>query len=63
MIKKIKKIINLVSNMGARYVIFRICYLIKTKMGWQIKVFPTNPDYKKYISLKDWKDNLPPFFF
>lgn len=49
--------------MGYRYVIFRISYLIKTKMGWQKKAFPTNPDLKKYISLKNWKDNLQPFFF
>ena len=62
MIKKIKRIINLASNMGIRYVFFRISYLIRTKSGWQKKVFPTNPEFKKYISIQDWKDNLPPFF-
>lgn len=49
--------------MGSRYIIFRISYLIKTKIGWQKNAFPTNPVLKKYISLKDWKDNLQPFFF
>ena len=46
-----------------RYVIFRINYLIKTKIGWQKRTFPTNPDFKKHISFIDWKDNAPPFFF
>lgn len=63
MIKKVKRITNFISNMGMRYVIFRISYLIKTKLGWQKKTFPTNPDFKNYISFKDWKDNLQPFFF
>ena len=63
MIKKVKRIANLISNMGMRYVVFRISYSIKTKMGWQKKVFPTNPNFKKHIGLRDWKDNLQPFFF
>ncbi|MDB3927596.1 hypothetical protein N9343_02510, partial [Flavobacteriaceae bacterium] len=63
MIKKLKKIANLASNMGMRYIFFRAYYIIKTKMGWQIKAFPTRLAYKKYINLNDWKDNLPQFFF
>lgn len=63
MIKSFNKILDLVSNMGIRYVIFRILYVIKTKVGWKKIVFPTNLDQKNYISLKDWKNNLPPFFF
>ena len=63
MIQKVKKIANLISNMGTRYVFFRISYLIKTKMMWQKKAFPTNPDFNKFIGLKEWKDNLQPFFF
>ena len=63
MILKAKTILNLISNMGMRYVFFRIWYIIKTKVGYQKKAFPTNLEFKKYISLKDWKDNLPPFFF
>jgi len=63
MIQKVKRIANLISNMGTRYVVFRISYLIKTKLGWQKKAFPTNPGFKKYISLQEWKDNLQPFFF
>jgi len=63
MIRKAKTIFNLVSNMGIRYIFFRIWYIIKTKIGYQKKAFPTNLEFKKYISLKEWNDNLPLFFF
>ena len=63
MIQKIKKIANLISNMGFRYLFFRVFYTIKTKIGWQKKVFPTNPESKSYISLEHWRENLQPFFF
>lgn len=63
MIQKLKRIANLVSNMGMRYVFFRVSYMLKTKLGWQKKAFPVTPEFKKYISLEDWKSNLPPFFF
>ncbi|MFK7747162.1 MAG: alginate lyase family protein [Kordia sp.] len=63
MIQKVKKIANFISNMGARYLFFRIFYTVKSKLGWQKKVFPTNPTEKKFTTLEDWKNNLPPFFF
>ena len=63
MIKKAKKITNLISNMGFRYLFFRIFYMLKTKVGWQKKVFPTNPKFQSFISVEKWKENLPPFFF
>ena len=63
MIKKLNRITNLISNMGLMYVVFRILYLIRTKLGLQKKAFPTNPGFKKYISLQEWKDDLQPFFF
>tara|TARA_B100001057_G_scaffold103469_1_gene100909 strand:+ start:26690 stop:28528 length:1839 start_codon:yes stop_codon:yes gene_type:complete len=49
--------------MGMRYIVFRLIYIIKTKLGLQKKVFPVNPKFNIFHSLKDWKDNLPPFFF
>ena len=49
--------------MGFRYIFFRVWYIIKTKAGWQIRAYPTNPELKKFISITDWKNNLPPFFF
>ena len=45
MINKIKKILNMFSNMGMRYVLFRILFLLKTKLGWQKQKFPTNPEF------------------
>ena len=63
MLQKIKKIANLISNMGFRYLFFRIFYTIKTKIGWQKKAFPTQPKVSEYITLENWRNNLPPFFF
>ncbi|MFT4800278.1 MAG: hypothetical protein ACI93N_000036 [Flavobacteriaceae bacterium] len=63
MIQKIKKIANLISNMGFRYLFFRIFYTIKTKLGWQKKAFPTQPKASEYITLENWRSNLPPFLF
>lgn len=63
MIQKIKRISNLISNMGLRYIFFRILYTIRIKLGWQKKTFPIEPAFTKKISLKEWKENLPPFFF
>ena len=63
MIKKLKKIHDIVSNMGIVYIFFRISYEIKRKLGWHKIIFPTNPEPKNYISLVTWKQNLRPFFF
>ena len=63
MIQMLKKNINLLSNMGFRYLIFRVFYIIKTKLGWHKKTFPTSPEFKSYTSLKEWKKDIPPFFF
>ncbi len=49
--------------MGMRYVFFRVSYIVKSKIGWHKKVFPINPDSKEFITLEQWKENLPPFFF
>ena len=63
MIQKIKRIANLISNMGFRYLFFRIFYTIKTKFGWYKKIFPIQPKVLEYTTLENWKNNLPPFFF
>lgn len=63
MIQKIKKMANFISNMGMRYLFFRIFYMIKTKLGWQKIVFPIHPKVSEYTTLENWKKNLPPFFF
>ena len=63
MIQKVKKIANLISNMGLRYLFFRVFYTIKTKLGWQKKAFPTQPSKATYTTLENWRNDLPPFFF
>jgi hypothetical protein len=63
MIQKIKRIVNLISNMGLRYLFFRIFYTIKTKLGWQKKAFPIQPKTSEFTTLENWRNNLPPFFF
>ncbi len=49
--------------MGMRYVIFRVKYALETKLGILKKRFPVNPEFKVFISLKDWRNNTPVFFF
>ena len=63
MIQKTKKIANLISNMGFRYLFFRVFYTIKTKIGWQKKAFPTQFKSSEFTTLESWGKNLPPFFF
>lgn len=63
MINKIKLVYNMFTNMGLRYVFFRIYYAISIKLGWQKKAFPFNPEFKRFITLEDWRSNLPLFFF
>jgi hypothetical protein len=63
MYSKFKKVSNLLSNMGLRYILFRVYYAIITKLGIQKKRFPVKPEFKKFINLDEWKANQPDFFF
>ncbi len=63
MIHKLKITYDLVSNMGIKYILFRIAYYLKVKVGWHKIIFPINPKLKKSITLNKWRNNLPPFFF
>ncbi len=49
--------------MGSRYVLFRAIYLVKSKLGIIEKRFPVNPDFKSFITLEQWRENTPSFFF
>jgi hypothetical protein len=60
---KIILAIQLIKNMGFRYMFFRAGYLISTKTGLFKRKFPVNPPVIAVISLSEWKNNLPPFFF
>ena len=37
--------------------------MIKSKLGWQKKIFPMQPKTVEYTTLENWRNNLPPFFF
>ena len=46
MIQKIKENSNLISNMGIGMFFLEFTITIKTKIGWQKKVFPTNLEFQ-----------------
>lgn len=49
--------------MGLRYVAFRVKYILETKFGILKKRFPTNPEFKQFANLEQWRENTPVFFF
>lgn len=49
--------------MGLRYVVFRISFELKRKSGWLKRYFPTNPSFRIWITLSDWRKLMPNFFF
>ena len=63
MFGKIKKVVNLVSNMGWRYTGFRARYELVKRLGLLKSRFPAAPAIKHYLSLADWKRQEVKFFF
>ncbi|RQO65733.1 heparinase [Pedobacter sp. KBW01] len=63
MIAKLKKVVQLINNMGWRYIIFRAGFELKKRTGLLKSKFPTNPTPKTYYSLQSWKENQAKFFF
>ena len=63
MISKIKAALNLFQNMGPRYVAFRISHEMQRRTGMLKKKFPVNPKEVAFISLEQWKQQTPVFFF
>lgn len=59
----IKKIVNLVRNMGWRYVSFRARYELLRRSGLLKGKFPSAPPFKQYLTLSDWKKQDAKFFF
>ena len=57
------KYIQLISNMGMRYVTFRLFYELQRKTGILQWKFPTNPPLIHCLSLSAWKTVAQPFFF
>jgi hypothetical protein len=61
--RKIRQAVNLIGNMGTKYVLFRVWFTLRKKTGLLKKAFPVEPDYKEFISLNDWKKLGVKFFF
>ena len=60
---KLKQALNLISNMGMRYVLYRVGFELRKKTGLLKKKFPVNQPIVHFISLKEWKNLSVKFFF
>lgn len=63
MIVKIKNGLNLIQNMGFRYINFRVQYELKLRTGMLTMSYPIGYSDKLFVSLNDWQKNAPSFFF
>jgi Heparinase II/III-like protein/Heparinase II/III N-terminus len=63
MVGKISSVINLVRNMGWRYVSFRGRYELMLRSGLLKKRFPVASAFKQYVTLDQWKQQKVNFFF
>lgn len=63
MFKKGRWVLDFISNMGFRYVGFRLLYAVQTKTGLLKAKFPGAVEPLKNISLEAWRNNPPVFFF
>lgn len=57
------KALQVLKNMGPKYVLYRLKHELDKRSGVLVSRFPTNPLQKQFISLEDWRNNTPPFFF
>jgi hypothetical protein len=55
--------LQLLQNMGLRYMFFRAGHLISKKSGFFKRKFPLNPSPVESVSIDEWKKNAPSFFF
>ncbi|MBC7555159.1 MAG: alginate lyase family protein [Taibaiella sp.] len=60
---KIDKILNLVGNMGYRYIAYRARHEVMRRSGLLKNKFPAAPAFQQYITLKEWKEQPAKFFF
>ncbi len=60
---KIDKVLNLVGNMGGRYIAFRARHEFLRRTGLLKRKFPAAPAYKQYITLNEWKLQPVRFLF
>lgn len=61
--RNISLIIDFVSNMSFRYILFRISFMLQTKFGVIKKKFPTSFEAFTLLSLGEWRDMSSLFFF
>jgi len=59
----VPKAINLVGNMGWRYISFRARYELLLRSGLLKKKYPVAPIFKQYVTLEEWKNQHGKFFF
>lgn len=57
------KILNLIGNMGWRYVGFRARHEVLKKTGLLKRKFPVDPAFQQYVTLEEWKKQPASFFF
>jgi hypothetical protein len=62
-LKKLNTSLQLIQNMGTRYVAYRLRHELEKKLGFLKKRHSTNPPFKQFISLEQWRQETPPFFF
>lgn len=55
--------IQMVKNMGLRYIGYRVLHEFDKKSGLLKKRHPINPDSKNFISIEEWKKSNLPFVF
>lgn len=60
---KILNTLNLLQNMGLRYVSYRVKHELLKKSGLLKNRFPTSLPYQQYITLAAWKSRKTKFFF
>ncbi len=63
MLQRIKETVNLVQNMGWRYVAFRSKHELLIRSGLLKNKFPVNPDRKESPTLEEWRASKGHFFF
>ncbi len=61
-ISKAASFVQILHNMGWRYVNFRCIFEIKKRLGFLKRKFPVNPPPIDHINLADWRRNKKPFF-
>lgn len=54
---------RLAYSMGLRYVFFRLFFELSRKSGLLKQVYPVDPKFQTWITLGEWRQKAPPFFF